>query len=58
MYTKVADCRCKTFDVPHSFMTLSLMNTKSTQVSNVHKVDDEGKMLIIVVKPFMSLTLP
>ena len=34
-----------------------LMNTKSTQGSNVHEVNDEGKMLIVFVKPLLSLTL-
>ena len=33
------------------------MKTKSTQGSGVHKVDDEGKMFIVVVKPSLLLTL-
>ena len=33
------------------------MNIKSTQGSDVQKVDDEGEILIVVVKPLMSLTL-
>ena len=34
------------------------MNTKSMQGSNVHKVENEGKMFIVVVKPLILLTLP
>ena len=33
------------------------MNIKPTQVSNVQKVDDEGKMCIDVVKPLLLLFL-
>ena len=33
------------------------MNKKSTQGSDLQKVDDEGKIFIIVVKPSLSLTL-
>ena len=62
MYTKFMekekiDCRCKTVSVAHSFMKCHSMNTKSTQGSDVQKVDGEGKMLTIVVKPLLLLTM-
>ena len=51
------DCRCKTVAVAHSFMKWSLTNKNSTEGSDVHKVDNKGKMLIVVLKPSLSLTL-
>ena len=62
MYTKFMekekiDCRCKTVSVAHFFMKCHSMNTKSTQGSDVQKVDGEGKMLTIVVKPLLLLTM-
>ena len=54
---KIVDFYCYTVAVAHSVMKWPLMNTKSTKGSDVQKIEDEGKMLIINVKPLLSLTL-
>ena len=42
-------CRCKTVAVSHSVMKWYLINTNTTEVSDVHKLYDEGEILIAVV---------
>ena len=51
------DCCCKTANVLYSFMKWSPMNTNSTIGSDLCNFNDEGKIMIVVVKPLLLLTL-